>query len=231
MLALLDPNDPYAFPPVEAALREPNGLLAVGGDLSPARLLAAYRRGIFPWYNRGEPILWWSPDPRLVLFPEKLKIARSLRKVVKKGAFQVTFDQAFARVIDACAAPRKRDQGTWITPEMKVAYCRLHALGYAHSVEAWDRSELVGGLYGVAIGCVFFGESMFYRRTDASKVAFVALVEHLTRWQYGLIDCQVRTEHLLRLGAEEIPRRDFIRLLDELCSKPCAKTAWRCNLR
>ncbi|MFN3919683.1 MAG: leucyl/phenylalanyl-tRNA--protein transferase [Methylohalobius sp.] len=227
MLTLLDPNDPYSFPPVEEALTEPNGLLAVGGDLSSTRLLAAYRHGIFPWYNRGEPILWWSPDPRLVLFPEKLKISRSLRKALHRGEFKVTFDQAFARVVDACAAPRKREKGTWITPEMKAAYCRLHELGHAHSVESWYHTELVGGLYGVAIGCVFFGESMFHRRTDASKVAFVALVESLKRWQYGLIDCQVRTDHLISLGAEEIPRQRFIRLLDELCRRPCAETAWR----
>ncbi len=227
MLTLLDPNDPYFFPPVEEALTEPNGLLAVGGDLSPTRLLAAYRHGIFPWYNRGEPILWWSPDPRLVLFPEKLKISRSLRKALQRGEFKVTFDRAFARVVDACAAPRKREKGTWITPEMKAAYCRLHELGYAHSVESWYHAELVGGLYGVVIGCVFFGESMFYRRTDASKVAFVALVESLKRWQYGLVDCQVRTDHLISLGAEEIPRQQFIRLLDELCRRPCAETAWR----
>jgi leucyl/phenylalanyl-tRNA--protein transferase len=162
-----------------------------------------------------------------VLFPEKLKISRSLRKTLQRGEFKVTFDRAFAQVVDACAAPRKREKGTWITPEMKAAYCRLHELGYAHSVESWYHAELVGGLYGVVIGCVFFGESMFHRRTDASKVAFVALVESLKRWQYGLVDCQVRTDHLISLGAEEIPRQQFIRLLDELCRRPCAETAWR----
>lgn len=227
MLSLLDPDNPHSFPPVEEALTEPNGLLAVGGDLSPTRLLAAYRHGIFPWYNRGEPVLWWSPDPRLVLFPEKLKVARSLRKTLQRGEFWVTFDQAFTQVIDGCATPRKQEGGTWITPEMKVAYSRLHELGYAHSVESWYQGELVGGLYGVAIGRVFFGESMFYRRTDASKAAFVTLVESLRRWQYGLIDCQVCTNHLISLGAEEIPRQRFIRLLDELCQTPCAETAWR----
>ncbi len=227
MLSLLDPNNPHSFPPVEEALTEPNGLLAVGGDLSPTRLLAAYRHGIFPWYNRGEPILWWSPDPRLVLFPDKLKVARSLRKTLRRGEFRVTFDQAFTRVIDACAAPRKQAGDTWITLEMKAAYSRLYELGYAHSVESWYQEGLVGGLYGVAIGRVFFGESMFHRRTDASKVAFVTLVERLQRWQYGLIDCQVRTNHLISLGAEEIPRRQFIRLLNQLCQLPCAETAWR----
>jgi leucyl/phenylalanyl-tRNA--protein transferase len=226
MLTLLDPNDPHTFPPVEEALTEPNGLLAVGGDLSPARLLAAYRKGIFPWYNRGEPVLWWSPDPRLVLFPDKLKLSRSLRKVLRKGEFTVTFDRAFYQVVSACAAPRKREKGTWITPEMKQAYCLLHELGYAHSVESWYQGELVGGLYGVAIGRVFFGESMFHRRTDASKVAFVTLVENLKRWQYSLIDCQVRTDHLISLGAEEIPRSQFIHLLSELCQKPCLEAAW-----
>lgn len=227
MLTLLDPNNPHSFPPVDGALTEPNGLLAVGGDLSPTRLLAAYRHGIFPWYNLGEPVLWWSPDPRLVLFPEKLKVSRSLRKTLQRGEFRVTFDQAFTQVINACAAPRKHGGGTWITPEMKAAYSRLHELGYAHSVESWYQEKLVGGLYGVAIGRVFFGESMFYRRTDASKAAFVTLVESLRRWQYALIDCQVRTNHLISLGAEEIPRRQFIRLLDKLCQMPCAETAWR----
>ncbi len=226
MLTLLDPNDPHSFPPVEEALTEPNGLLAVGGDLSPTRLLAAYRKGIFPWYNRGEPVLWWSPDPRLVLFLDKLKLSRSLRKVLRKGEFTVTFDRAFHQVVSSCAAPRKHEKGTWITPEMKRAYCLLHELGHAHSVESWFKGELVGGLYGVAIGSVFFGESMFHRRTDASKVAFVALVENLKRWQYALIDCQVRTDHLINLGAEEIPRSQFIRLLSELCQKPCLPTAW-----
>ncbi|MCX8049763.1 MAG: leucyl/phenylalanyl-tRNA--protein transferase [Methylohalobius sp.] len=227
MLTLLDPNDPHFFPPVEEALTEPNGLLAVGGDLSPTRLLAAYRRGIFPWYNRGEPILWWSPNPRLVLFPGKLKIAKSLHKTLQKGKFKVTFDQAFFQVIEACAAPRKQEKSTWITPEMRVAYCRLHELGYAHSVESWYDGKLVGGLYGVALGRVFFGESMFHRLSDASKVAFVTLVDWLKAWRYELIDCQVRTDHLIRLGAEEIPRPKFIGLLAELCQTPCAQTAWR----
>ncbi|WP_022948634.1 leucyl/phenylalanyl-tRNA--protein transferase [Methylohalobius crimeensis] len=227
MLTLLDPADPASFPPVDQALTEPDGLLAVGGDLSSNRLLNAYRHGIFPWYNHGEPILWWSPDPRLVLFPERLKVSRSLRKTLKKKDYTVTLDRAFSHVVDACAAPRKREKGTWIIPEMKYAYIRLYQQGYAHSVESWYQEQLVGGLYGVAIGKVFYGESMFHRRTDASKVAFVTLVKLLQSWGYGLIDCQVRTNHLVSLGAEEIPRRRFVRLLDDLCPTPCAETAWR----
>ncbi len=228
MLTLLDSRDArQPFPPVEQALEEPNGLLAVGGDLSPSRLLRAYRRGIFPWYNPGEPILWWSPDPRLVLFPEKLKVSRSLRKRLRRDEFRFTVDQAFEAVIDACAAPRGGEHGTWITPEMREAYVHLHRLGYAHSVETWHEDELVGGLYGVAIGRVFYGESMFHRRSDASKVAFVRLVENLKRWNYALIDCQVHTDHLARFGAEAIPRRRFVELLDRWCHETAAPDAWR----
>ncbi len=227
MLTLLDPDDPrQPFPPPAEALEEPNGLLAVGGDLSPKRLLQAYRLGIFPWYNPGEPILWWSPDPRLVLFPERLKVSRSLRKVLRRGEFQVSFDRAFEAVIDGCAAPRPYETETWITPEMRAAYVTLHRLGHAHSVECWYRGELAGGLYGVAIGQVFYGESMFYRRSDASKVAFVTLVEHLRRWRYRLIDCQVHTRHLQRFGAEEIPRARFTALLRRHCDEPCDLQAW-----
>lgn len=213
----LDPRDStQPFPPVAQALTEPNGLLAIGGDLSPARLLTAYRHGIFPWYSGDQPILWWSPDPRAVLFPEKLKVARSLRKTLDKEVFRVTFDQAFARVIEACATtPRRGQAGTWITPAMQQAYLALHRLGHAHSVECWSGAELVGGLYGIRIGRVFCGESMFSRVTDASKVAFVHLVRRLQEEGVVLIDCQVTTVHLLSLGAEEIPRRDFIRLLRE----------------
>ena len=205
------------FPDVLLALEEPNGLLAVGGDLRVERLLAAYRHGIFPWYNDDQPILWWSPDPRAVLFPERLKVSRSLGKTLRKHPFRVTADQAFAEVMAACGGPRRGANGTWITPAIKQAYGRLHELGIAHSVESWRGDELVGGLYGVAIGRVFFGESMFSRETDASKVAFVYLVRQLQRWGYELIDCQVRTEHLVSLGAETIPRAEFIRLLDEGC--------------
>ncbi len=228
MLTLLDSRDArQPFPPVDQALEEPNGLLAVGGDLSPPRLLQAYRQGIFPWYNPGEPILWWSPDPRLVLFPEKLKVSRSLRKRLRRDEFRFTLDQAFEEVIDACAAPRGEERGTWITPEMREAYVRLHRLGHAHSAETWHDGELVGGLYGVAIGRVFYGESMFHRRSDASKVAFVRLVENLRRWNYALIDCQVHTGHLVRFGAEEIPRRQFVELLDRWCRETVAPDAWR----
>ncbi len=204
----------YTFPPVEHALREPDGLLAVGGDLAPKRILSAYRQGIFPWFSPGQPILWWSPDPRAVLLPEKLKVSRSLRKTINKGSFQVTFDTAFEQVIRACAAtPRRGQPGTWITPEMQQAYIRLHRMGHAHSVESWSGDELVGGLYGLRLGRVFYGESMFSRRTDASKVAFVHLVRKLQEEGVVLIDCQVTTDHLLSLGAEEIPRRRFIELL------------------
>lgn len=205
------------FPPVELAMRDPDGLLAFGGDLSITRLLLAYRSGIFPWYSEGQPIMWWSPDPRAVLLPDELKISRSLRKTIKKKLYTVTLDTAFDEVMDACAEPRKEDAGTWITPEMKDAYCKLHKQGYAHSVEAWLNGELVGGLYGVAIGRVFFGESMFARRTDASKVAFVHLVQQLRCWGYALIDCQVHSGHLASLGAINIPRQDFIGLLEQHC--------------
>ncbi len=228
MLTLLDSRDAqHPFPPVDQALEEPNGLLAVGGDLSPPRLLQAYRRGIFPWYNPGEPILWWSPNPRLVLFPEKLKVSRSLRKLLRRDEFRFTVDRAFEEVIDACAAPRGKEHGTWITPEMREAYVRLHRLGHAHSAETWYGGELVGGLYGVAIGRVFYGESMFHRRSDASKVAFVRLVENLKRWGYALIDCQVHTGHLVRFGAEEIPRHRFVKLLERWCRETVAPDAWR----
>lgn len=199
------------FPPVESALHDPNGLLAAGGDLSPERLLRAYRQGIFPWYSDGQPILWWSPDPRAVLFPEHLHISRSLRKVLRKSPYAITFDQDFSAVIHGCrAAPRKQGPGTWIVTEMVQAYCRLHDQGHAHSIECWQAGRLVGGLYGVALGEVFFGESMFSLAPDASKIALV----HLARsGRYRLIDCQQPSEHLARLGAECIPRREFTRLL------------------
>jgi leucyl/phenylalanyl-tRNA--protein transferase len=202
---------------VELALHNPDGLLAFGGSLSVPRLLNAYRAGIFPWYSEGQPIMWWSPDPRSVLFPEDLKVSRSLRKTMKKQPYTITLDTAFAEVMDACAAPRRDDAGTWITDEMKAAYCALHLQGHAHSVEAWQDGELVGGLYGVAIDKVFFGESMFARRTDASKIAFVHLVRQLQCWGYALIDCQVHSGHLASLGAIDIPRPMFISLLDEYC--------------
>ncbi len=220
-----DAND-LKFPPVESS--SPEGLLAVGGDLRPERLLEAYRHGIFPWYSRGQPILWWSPDPRTVLLPAKLKLTRSLRKTLRHDGFRVSFDEAFGEVMRACAGPRgKSPSGTWITPEMLAAYTRLHALGHAHSVEAWDGEELAGGLYGVALGAAFFGESMFSRATDASKVAFAHLVRQLETWGYVLIDCQVASAHLFSLGAEEIPRADFMARLAAALGQPGRSAPWR----
>lgn len=213
----LSPDTPDWFPAVELALREPDGLLAIGGDLSVSRLLAAYRHGIFPWYSEEQPILWWSPDPRSVLFPGELNISRSLRKTIKRGHYRVTFDTAFAEVMRQCAAPRGDGLGTWITNEMQFAYRRFHQAGHAHSVEAWHGDQLVGGLYGVALGRIFFGESMFSLMSDASKVAFTTLVAHLRQWGFQLIDCQVETNHLNSLGACNIPRREFTRYLDEYC--------------
>lgn len=215
MLYLLDATDPAdPFPDPADAERDPDGLLAVGGDLSPERLLNAYRRGIFPWFGEQDPILWWSPDPRMVMFPDKLKISRSLGKTMRKDKLKISFDQAFSRVIRACAEPRKDEPGTWISGEMIQAYEQLHERGIAHSAETWHGDELVGGLYGIALGRVFFGESMFSRVSDASKVAFVSLVKRLQRAGYELIDCQVYTQHLESLGAELIPRSAFQELVD-----------------
>lgn len=200
------------FPP--PALAEEDGLLAVGGDLSKDRILLAYSMGIFPWYSDGSPVLWWSPDPRLVLIPEELKVSRSLVQVIKKGTFSVTMDAAFDRVIKNCAEiNRKGRQGTWITKEMISAYIDLHFAGYAHSVESWQSGELVGGLYGIALGRAFFGESMFAIKSNASKVAFVTLVKYLNKLNFSFIDCQVTTEHLKSLGAKEIARKKFLRML------------------
>ncbi len=212
-----------AFPDVELALCEPDGLLAVGGDLSPERLTEAYRNGIFPWYNESEPILWWSPDPRMVLFPERLHVARSLRKLLHKGRYTITFDRDFASVIEQCAA--LREGGTWITRDMRQAYCRLHQLGLAHSVECWRDRKLVGGLYGVALGRVFFGESMFSLETNASKVALVRLVERLREYGYRMMDCQVHSGHLQSLGAQDIPRVEFLRMLKQWRDEPAP--VWR----
>lgn len=211
-LTLLDEQH-IAFPPTSRALADPNGLLAIGGKLTPPWLLAAYRKGIFPWYSDGQPILWWSPSPRCVVFPDRFRIGRSLRKVLRRGEFRVTFDSAFEQVIDACRDQRAGGEGTWITEEMRQAYLRMHQLGYAHSVEVWRGDELAGGLYGIAIGRIFFGESMFHRVTDASKVAFVHLVRQLELWGCPLIDCQVGNPHLISLGAVEVSREDFERLL------------------
>jgi leucyl/phenylalanyl-tRNA--protein transferase len=215
----LDPADPaQAFPDVSQALRDPDGLLAVGGDLDSGRILNAYRHGIFPWYSEEQPILWWSPDPRTVLYPDALKISRSLRRTLNQRRFRVTLDQSFDEVIDACAEPRAQSFGTWITREMRAAYCRLHSQGWTHSVECWSGRQMTGGLYGIAIGRVFFGESMFSRESDASKVAFSHLVRQLSAWGFGLIDCQVYSSHLASLGAVEIPRRDFTEQLEILCA-------------
>jgi leucyl/phenylalanyl-tRNA--protein transferase len=227
MLHLLDPRDPGApFPDVSFAEREPNGLLAVGGDLSVPRLINAYRRGIFPWFNAGDPILWWSPDPRTILLPRQVHVSRSLRKTLRKGVFDVTVDSAFDRVIAACAGPRADSDGTWLVPEMIRAYRRLHREGWAHSVEVWADDRLVGGLYGVAIGRVFFGESMFSHASDASKVALVHLCRVLEDRGFGLIDCQVLTGHLVRMGAVQIGRGDFVELLERLCAGPGAHQPW-----
>ena len=214
------------FPDVELAMQEPDGLLAVGGALTTEWLLQAYRHGIFPWYGPGQPILWWAPDPRLVLYPDQLHVSRSLARVIRKGRYSVTLDTAFNEVITACAAPRPGQSGTWITPEMHEAYVRFHHQGHAHSAECWYQDELVGGLYGVAIGGIFFGESMFARATDASKVAFVALVRQLGRWEFGLIDCQVHTDHLVSLGAKAIPRPAFTTLLERECQTPHTVRQW-----
>lgn len=212
------PPDPV-FPPVTTALAEPNGLLAAGGDLSPEWLLAAYRLGIFPWYIAGEPILWWSPDPRMVLLPTELKISRSLGRALRQGNYEVRFDTAFDAVVAACAGtPRDGQTGTWITLAMQAAYRRLHELGHAHSVETWIDNKLAGGLYGVALGRVFYGESMFTHRSDASKIALAHLCEHLKRLEFGIIDCQMETTHLASLGARPIPRSDFTALLRRLAT-------------
>lgn len=210
---LADTN--IVFPPVENALEEPNGLLAAGGDLSPQRLLAAYQQGIFPWYEESQPILWWSPDPRIVLFPADIHISRSLHKVLRQQRFTVSADRCFDAVIHQCAQPRRYGGGTWITDEMRQAYYRLHELGYAHSIEVWNGDELVGGLYGIALGRVFFGESMFSSASNASKVALVYLCGQLRDWHYQLIDCQVESPHLATLGAVTVPREDFLRLIGE----------------
>lgn len=228
---------PVAFPDTKRALGEPNGLLCAGGDLEPATLVAAYARGIFPWFSDDQPILWWSPDPRMVLFPDEFKVSKSLAKTVRANRFTVRFDTDFAGVITGCAAPRSEDGGTWIVAPMQAAYRRLHEMGIAHSVESWllgeNGPELVGGLYGIALGKMFFGESMFSRATDASKVALVALVEKLRRDGFELIDCQQETRHLARFGARPIPRRDFVERLQvlinspDLPSSPTTKSNWR----
>ena len=213
-------KDSLSFPPLARALREPDGLLAAGGDLRPERILAAYRHGCYPWYQQGQPILWWSPDPRFVLFPDELHISRSLGKVLRRQIFEVSYDKAFDRVINACAGPRSYADGTWITDAMRQAYQQLHRLGHAHSVEVWQAGELIGGLYGLCIGQVFFGESMFSHVDNASKTAFAHLVPDLKRWGIRLIDCQMQTRHLASFGARAIDRQAFAELLAQLVERP-----------
>jgi len=218
-------TDELIFPPVHLAI--PEGLLAVGGDLSPERLLLAYQSGIFPWYSDDDPILWWSPDPRLVLYPDELKISRSLKKTIRKARYRVTMDTHFLHIIESCAQTRKKcGKGTWITHDMLQAYTRLHRMGYAHSVETWYQDNIVGGLYGVSLGRCFFGESMFSTMSDASKVALVTLRNFLRDHKFDLIDCQLPTDHLIRMGAREISRDDFIIQLDHSLHYPSLKGAW-----
>ncbi len=221
----IQPHD-TGFPDVALALRDPDGLLAIGGDLSPQRLIEAYRSGIFPWYTVGQPVLWWSPDPRAVLFPQNFRLSRSLRKLLRQNKYRVTLDACFSVVMQACAAPRGEDTGTWITADMMEAYGELHRLGHAHSVEVWHGDELVGGLYGVALGRVFFAESMFGWRANTSKVALAYLAATLRAWNYALIDCQLYSAHLASLGAETLSRPAFTRLLQQWRDVPPAQDAW-----
>ena len=217
-------RESITFPSPEGALREPNGLLALGGDLSPARLLMAYQRGIFPWFSPGDPILWWSPDPRAVLFPEQFHISRSMRRFHNRSPYTVTLNHAFGKVIDACASDR--DEGTWITPDVLAAYVRLHELGHAHSIEVWHQDELVGGMYGVAQGALFCGESMFSRRENASKTALLVFCDYFIRQGGQLIDCQVLNSHTASLGATEIARRDYLNYLSLLKPLQLPSRCW-----
>jgi len=224
VITWLRPNSP--FPPVDKALQSPNGLLAAGGDLTPERVLDAYSLGIFPWFSADEPVLWWSPNPRMVLFPGEFKVSHSLGKTARSGKFEIRFDTSFRAVMRECAAPREHNDGTWIVPEMIEVYSALHERGFAHSVESWRGDRLVGGLYGMALGKVFFGESMFTRETDASKVALVAPVERLRAEGYQMIDCQQETRHLASLGARSIARREFVQRLKDLIHFPLTPTRW-----
>lgn len=227
----LDPREPdQPFPPVHLALRQPNGLLAIGGDLSPARLLRAYAQGIFPWYNPDEPILWWCPDPRAVLDPRRFHVSHSLAKRLKRRDVDLSMDLAFDEVLAGCAARRRQGRGTWLGEDMRRAYQRLHELGHAHSVEVWRGDRLVGGLYGVAVGRMFYGESMFSRETDASKIALHALCRQLVAWDFALIDCQIPSAHLASLGAVELPRREFLELACAAAAEPGRVGAWRFEL-
>lgn len=220
-------TDPAApFPPTHHALLQPNGLLAWGGGLETDRLLSAYRLGIFPWYTAGEPLLWWSPDPRCVIFPSAVHLSRRTRRRYNAGEYRITADTAFGEVIRACAAPRKGHSATWITDELQEAFIQLHHSGHAHAIEVWRKDRLVGGIYGLAMGKVFFGESMFSAATDASKLALVALCRQLDSWQFGLLDCQVPNPHLLSLGAVQIPRPDFEKRLRRLVTRTGKPGRW-----
>jgi leucyl/phenylalanyl-tRNA--protein transferase len=219
-------DPPHVFPPVDHALREPDGLLAAGGDLSPERLLAAYQRGIFPWYEEGQPLLWWSPDPRCVFRKDDLHVPRRLRRELRRSSAEVRFNTAFGDVIRACAAPRHYATGTWITGDMIRAYERLHTAGWAHSIEVWEDNTLIGGLYGLVVGRAIFGESMFSLRSNASKIALLVLDRMLADGTFGVIDCQVQSSHLLSMGASTIPRRHFVQILDRLCATPDAFENW-----
>ena len=223
---LAEDDPPDAFPPVDNALREPDGLLAAGGDLSVERLLAAYRRGIFPWYSEGQPLLWWSPDPRCVFRKGDFHLTRRLRRELRKSSAEVRFNTAFSDVVVACAGPRRYEEGTWITSDMITAYDALHRSGWAHSVEIWEENTLIGGLYGIIIGRVLFGESMFSDRTNASKVALLLLERMLEQETLALIDCQVQSRHLLSLGATVVRRTRFVESLNELCKPPHAFENW-----
>ncbi len=225
-MSLIPWLEDLTFPPVEEAMDDPNGLLAAGGDLSPERLLRAYRQGIFPWFDDDQPILWWSPDPRAVLFPSNIHISRSLAKRLRRGDFHFSFDRCFEDVVAACAAPRQYSQGTWITDDMAEAYAALHDWGVAHSLEVWLGDELVGGLYGVSLGKLFFGESMFSRVTDASKAAFVALAKQCEAWNFALIDCQIANPHLSSMGATDISRREFVDYLNKYADMPHPLGPW-----
>jgi len=225
VIPFLGPHDP--FPPVDRALTDPNGLLAAGADLSPERLINAYAHGIFPWFSDDDPVLWWSPDPRMVLFTSEVHISKSLRKRIRSGKIRVTFDSCFLQVMQGCAAPRPGQDGTWITDEMTEAYVRLFEMGHAHSVETWEGDTLVGGLYGVALGRMFFGESMFSRAADASKVALVTLVRQIERWGFRCIDCQMSTNHLSSLGAREIRRSAFLRQIKPLMRQAGVPSPWK----
>lgn len=225
MIPWLEPHDP--FPPVTVALREPDGLLAAGADLSEARLIDAYSKGIFPWFSEGQPLLWWSPDPRMVLLPPEFRISRSLAKRLRRRDYEIRTDTCFEAVMRACATPRAGQDGTWITADMIVAYSALNRRGIAHSVETWIGGELVGGLYGIALGRMFYGESMFARATDASKLALAYLARQLQRLGFGMIDCQMKTAHLASFGAREIPRSEFMLKLQELVNYPMQSGEWR----